>query len=134
MRLVGWQERPISTATIVVVAPAGFVRDAIQSVLQTQGHTVIGSCENLDQIVSGRELPSPPDLFVVGGYGSEHSAKLSSIIRQMRLRIPATKWIVLGPGADSTLLRSALEAGADGLLLDDAPSEVLRSLTSLVLL
>jgi two-component system nitrate/nitrite response regulator NarL len=106
----------------------------MRSVLQSQGHTVIGSCASLDQIVLDSEPQSPPDLFVVSGYGCEHSAELSSIISEMRVRMPATKWIVVGPDADSILLREALAAGADGLLFDEAPAEVFRLVTSLVLL
>lgn len=125
---------PVSTATILVVGPARPFREVIGLVLQCQGYTVIASCESLGQIVSGPDLRSPPDVFVVGGYESEHSAELATSIRQLRSRIPAAKWIVLGPSADLTLLKEAFEAGADGLLFDDSPPEVIQLLTSLVLL
>jgi DNA-binding NarL/FixJ family response regulator len=134
MPLVCQQEAPDSTATIAIVTPARLMHDIIRSVLESQGHTVIGDCKSLDQIVSGLDLGSSPDLFVVCGYGSEHSFELSRSIRQSRSRMPAAKWIVIGADADSTLLRAALEAGADGLLFDESPPEVLRLLTSLVLL
>jgi DNA-binding NarL/FixJ family response regulator len=56
----------------------------------------------LDQIASRLDRCSPPDLFVVGGYGSEHAAELSASIRRFRSRIPTAKWIVQGTRADST--------------------------------
>jgi two-component system nitrate/nitrite response regulator NarL len=132
--LSGHQKNTAPTATIMVVMPAGLFRDAIQLALRSQGHTVIGKCEFVDEIIVSLDPRSPPDLLVVGGYGSEHSAELGSSIRMLRLRIPTAKWIVAGPRLDFTLLREALEAGADGLMLDDSPTEVLLMLTNLVLL
>jgi len=134
MQLLFQQENLVSTATILVVAPAGLLRDVIHSALRSLGNAVIGNCESLDQIELGTDMRSPPDLLVVGGYGSENSIELGSSMRRLRLRIPAAKWIVVGSGATSTLLREALDAGADGLLFDESPLEVVRLLISLVLL
>src|ERR1700685_4674984 len=93
-------EQPVSTATIVVVTPVRLFRDVIQSVLQSQGHTVIGGCESFDQIVSWFDGDSSPDLVVAYGFGAEHSIELTASIRHLRSRTRAVKWIVIGPSAD----------------------------------
>jgi two-component system, NarL family, nitrate/nitrite response regulator NarL len=134
MQIEFQQENRVSAATILVVAPAGLFREVIQSALQSLGHAVIGSCESLDQIVSAPEMRPSPDLLVVCGYGAEHPIELGSSMRRLRLRIPTAKWIFMGSDAASTLLREALDAGADGLLFDESPLEVVQSLISLVLL
>jgi two-component system nitrate/nitrite response regulator NarL len=61
-------------------------------------------------------------------------AELFAGIRTLRSRIPKAKCIVLSPRTDPPLLRQALDAGADGLLLEDTPAEVLQLLTRLMLL
>jgi len=120
--------------TIMVVVRGRLFRDGIQSVLQSPDRVIIGNCETLDQVASRLDTLSPPDLFVVGGGGSEHLTELFAGIRQLRARMPTAKWLILSPRTDAHLLREALETGADGLLLEDSPAEVLQLLTKLILL
>jgi two-component system, NarL family, nitrate/nitrite response regulator NarL len=119
---------------IMVVVRGRLFRDGIQSVLESPGRTVVGSCETLDHIGARLDSVRPPDLFVVGGYEPEHLTELFSAIRRLRARIPTSKWLILSPRTDPALLRQALESGADGLLLEDSPAEVLQLLTRLILL
>ena len=121
-------------ATIMVVVKGQLFRDGIQSVLQSGDRVIIGDCETLEQAAARLENAPPPDLFVVGGVSSQEMIELFVSIRKMRPRMPKSKWLVLSPRNDPHLLREALDAGADGLLLDDSPAEVLQLLTRLVLL
>jgi two-component system nitrate/nitrite response regulator NarL len=123
-----------SNATIMVVVKGQLFRDGIQSVLQSPDRVIIGDYETIDQVVSKLETIQPPDLFVVGGGGAQEMLELFANIRKLRPRMPKAKWLVLSPRTDPHLLREALEAGADGLLLEDSPGEVLQLLTRLVLL
>jgi two-component system nitrate/nitrite response regulator NarL len=122
------------SATIVVVVRGQLFRDGIQSVLQAPDRVIIADCETLEHVASRLDTLPQPDLFVVGGGGSGHMAELFASIRKLRQRVPNARWLVLTPRTDPHLLREALEAGVDGLLLEDSPAEVLRLLTRLVLL
>jgi len=132
-RVVAIAEKEPS-ATIMVVVRGQLFRDGIQSVLQASDRRIIGDCDTLEQVASKLDTLPPPDLFVVGGGASEQMIELFASIRRMRQWVPQAKWLVLSPRTDPHLLREALEAGVDGLLLEDSPAEVLRLLTRLVLL
>jgi len=109
-------------------------QDGLQLVLQAPGRVITGSCDTLEQVALKLSTASPPDLFVVGGYGPEQFDELFRGIRRIRARVPTAKWLMLSPRTDSQLLHDALECGVDGLLLEDSPAEVLQLLTKLILL
>ena len=132
-RVVAAAEKEPS-ATIMVVVRGQLFRDGIQSVLQSSDRRIIADCETLDHVAAKLDTLPTPDLFVVGGGGSDQMIELLASIRRLRQWVPQAKWLVLTPRTDPQLLRQALEAGVDGLLLEDSPGEVLRLLTRLVLL
>src|ERR1700742_3679113 len=86
---------------IIMVAVRGqLLRDGIQSLLQSPGRTVIGSCDTLDQIAADLDAMPQPGLFVVGGYGMDHLAELCSGIQELRSKVPSARWLFLSPNIE----------------------------------
>lgn len=99
------------------------MREGLKVLLQQEGAMVVcGEASDGREALSGAERLAP-DLVVM-----ECALPLLDGVCAMRLlkrRHPAWRVLALG-GADPAMLRSALEAGADGYLLPDARGEEVR--------
>jgi two-component system nitrate/nitrite response regulator NarL len=118
---------------IIVVVPERLYRDAIEHLLRTDDRIIVGGYESLQEIDVFAADFVTPDLLVVGLDAAPASTGVFDQIGRLRAHMPAAKWILLTRQAGPELVRNAVDAGVDDLLLQNAPFEVLQSLTELVM-
>jgi two-component system nitrate/nitrite response regulator NarL len=121
----------VSRKTIVLVVKGRLFSDGLRSILEAPDRVIISNHESLSQVA---DTHPPADLFVLGGGEAEHLTENLIEISRLRERMPAAKWLVLSGRTGKQLVRKASAAGVDWLLPEDAPAEVLRVLTRLILL
>jgi DNA-binding NarL/FixJ family response regulator len=115
---------------IALALPGRLFRDCIHQLVQTSDRVIVGSSENLDDMVAAYDAQDVPDVFIVGVRGAEQLAK----IRSLRVALPSARWILLTGECDIGVVREALEIGVDGLLHEDSLAQVLKLVIELVLL
>ena len=124
----------VLTKHIMVVVPGRLLREGIEHLLGGQDRVFVGDCKSLAQVSQAIETITPPDLLVVGVDNPEKAAETFAHVRELRVRLPEARWIILTRRTGLMFLRDAVEAGVDGLLLEDSSATVLRLVTELVLL
>jgi two-component system, NarL family, nitrate/nitrite response regulator NarL len=117
--------------TIVVVTRGRLFRDGIRSVLESPGRTILSHFESLKEIP---DLIPPPALYVAGVGEAEDPADVFFHVRRLHRTPVGSKWLILTARTDPEFLAQATDCGVDWLLPEDAPAEVLRLLTDLILL
>lgn len=119
--------------TISVVANSRLFRNSIARVLEGVGRNVIGHWETLEQVLAAEGTAGTPDLFVISPDLAGSVTDTFAQIRQLRLRLPKSRWILVVRRTDLAFVRAAVETGIEGLLLEGSPGEGLRHAVDVVL-
>ncbi len=104
--------------------------DCVAQLLRSPQRFIERSDTTIRQFEMRLETAPPPDL-VISRVGSHDTTEYFNTVRSIRARFPKIRWIVLGSEVYADVPHAAAQAGVDGFLIEDAPVEMLRLLTSL---
>ena len=118
---------------VLLIVSGRLFRDGLKSMLQAANMTIVADCDTLADVAGALEGCDKPDLVVVGAQSGDDLSDLTKL-QVLRSRLPGTRWIVLCNMPVANLLRSAVGAGIDSILLQDIPAEILHHVVELVML
>lgn len=119
--------------TISVVANSRLFRNNIARVLEGVGRSVIAHWETLEQVLAAEGAAGTTDLFVISSDLPGSVTDTFAQIRQLRPRMPNSRFILLIRRTDLGFVRAAVETGIEGLLLEGPLGEGLVHAVDLVL-
>ena len=123
--------RPVRKVLLIV--SGRLFRDGLKNMLQTANMTIVADCDTLADAAGALEGCDKPDLVVVGAQSSDDLTDKTKL-QALRSRLPGTRWIVLCNMPVANLLRNAVGAGIDSILLQDIPAEILHHVVELMML
>ena len=118
---------------VLLIVSGRLFRDGLKSMLQAANMTIVADCDTLADVAEALEGCDKPDLVVVGAQSSDDLSDLTKL-QALRSKLPGTRWIVLCNMPVANLLRSAVGAGIDSILLQDIPAEILHHVVELMML
>jgi len=119
-------DRPL---TVVLADDHAIVREGIACLCEAHGFRVLGQCGDGAAAVE-LVLTMGPDLAII----DVHMPVMDGIqaIRELRAAGTSAKLMVLSVSRDETMVRDALDAGADAYLVKDGPSRHLMDAVGFV--
>jgi len=105
----------------------------LKSMLQAANMVIVADCDTLADAADVLEGCDKPDLVVLDAQSGSDLSDLTEL-QTLRSRLPGTRWVVLCNMSVANLLRSAVGAGIDSILLLDIPAEILHHVIELVML
>ncbi len=118
---------------VLLIVPGRLFRDGLKSMLQAANMTIVADCDILADASEVLDGCDQPDLVVVSAQNGDDLGDMTEL-QALRSRLPGTRWIVLCNMSVANLLRSAVGAGIDSILLQDIPAEILHHVVELVIL
>lgn len=117
-------------ASLTVIAASPLFRAGLAALVRTMGFSPVDEAAELaDPVVDG-EPAARPDLILAGASG--RAAEVEPLVRDLRLRAPAAKLVVIAPTLDVAGLIACFGAGGCGYLLDSISREALDHCLKLV--
>jgi len=118
---------------VFLIVSGRLFRDGLKSMLQAANMTIVAGCDTLADAADVLEGCDKPDLVVLGAQSGRDLGDLTEL-QILRSKMPGTRWVVLCNMSVANLLRSAVGAGIDSILLLDISAEILHHAIELVML